>query len=208
MERQKVTKTHPDRKILSYLCIKPTRMKTRNTITVQPYTSPCGRLLLGSFNDKLCLCDWQVEKHRERVNERLKRILCADFKEGVSELTARAARQLDEYFTGKRRTFDIPLLFTGTDFQQKVWNELPCIHYGHTMSYGEMAAKMGMPDAVRAVANANGANPISIIVPCHRVIGSNKSLTGDGGGLAAKEYLLQQERGNIEPGLFHQYFFV
>ena len=119
MERQKVTKTHPDRKILSYLCIKPTRMKTRNTITVQPYTSPCGRLLLGSFNDKLCLCDWQVEKHRERVNERLKRILRADFKEGVSELTARAARQLDEYFTGKRRTFDIPLLFTGTDFQQK-----------------------------------------------------------------------------------------
>ncbi len=193
MERQKVTKTHPDRKILSYLCIKPTRMKTRNTITVQPYTSPCGRLLLGSFNDKLCLCDWQVEKHRERVNERLKRILCADFKEGVSELTARAARQLDEYFTGKRRTFDIPLLFTGTDFQQKVWNELLHIPFGTTVSYGEMARRIDMPKAVRAVANANGANSISIFAPCHRVIGSDHSLTGYGGGLDTKQKLLELE---------------
>ncbi len=193
MERQKVTKTHPDRKILSYLCIKPTRMKTRNTITVQPYTSPCGRLLLGSFNDKLCLCDWQVEKHRERVNERLKRILRADFKEGVSELTARAARQLDEYFTGKRRTFDIPLLFTGTDFQQKVWDELLHIPFGTTVSYGEMARRIDMPKAVRAVANANGANSISIFAPCHRVIGSDHSLTGYGGGLDTKQKLLELE---------------
>lgn len=193
MERQKVTKTHPDRKILSYLCIKPTRMKTRNTITVQPYTSPCGRLLLGSFNDKLCLCDWQVEKHRERVNERLKRILRADFKEGVSELTARAARQLDEYFTGKRRTFDIPLLFTGTDFQQKVWNELLHIPFGTTVSYGEMARRIDMPKAVRAVANANGANSISIFAPCHRVIGSDHSLTGYGGELDTKQKLLELE---------------
>ena len=193
MERQKVTKTHPDRKILSYLCIKPTRMKTRNTITVQPYTSPCGRLLLGSFNDKLCLCDWQVEKHRERVNERLKRILRADGKEGVSELTARAARQLDEYFTGKRRTFDIPLLFTGTDFQQKVWNELLHIPFGTTVSYGEMARRIDMPKAVRAVANANGANSISIFAPCHRVIGSDHSLTGYGGGLDTKQKLLELE---------------
>ena len=193
MERQKVTKTHPDRKILSYLCIKPTRMKTRNTITVQPYTSPCGRLLLGSFNDKLCLCDWQVEKHRERVNERLKRILRADFKEGVSELTARAVRQLDEYFTGKRRTFDIPLLFTGTDFQQKVWNELLHIPFGTTVSYGEMARRIDMPKAVRAVANANGANSISIFAPCHRVIGSDHSLTGYGGGLDTKQKLLELE---------------
>ena len=193
MERQKVTKTHPDRKILSYLCIKPTRMKTRNTITVQPYTSPCGRLLLGSFNDKLCLCDWQVEKHRERVNERLKRRLRADFKEGVSELTARAARQLDEYFTGKRRTFDIPLLFTGTDFQQKVWNELLHIPFGTTVSYGEMARRIDMPKAVRAVANANGANSISIFAPCHRVIGSDHSLTGYGGGLDTKQKLLELE---------------
>lgn len=168
-------------------------MKTRNTITVQPYTSPCGRLLLGSFNDKLCLCDWQVEKHRERVNERLKRILRADFKEGVSELTARAARQLDEYFTGKRRTFDIPLLFTGTDFQQKVWDELLHIPFGTTVSYGEMARRIDMPKAVRAVANANGANSISIFAPCHRVIGSDHSLTGYGGGLDTKQKLLELE---------------
>lgn len=168
-------------------------MKTRNTITVQPYDSPCGRLLLGSFDGQLCLCDWQMEKHRERVNERLKRILHADFEEGVSELTARATRQLDEYFTGKRQTFDIPLLFAGTDFQQKVWNELLHIPFGETISYGEMAQRISMPKAVRAVANANGANSISIFAPCHRVIGSNRSLTGYGGGLDTKRKLLELE---------------
>ncbi len=127
------------------------------------------------------------------MNERLKRILRADFKEGVSELTARAARQLDEYFTGKRRTFDIPLLFTGTDFQQKVWNELLHIPFGTTVSYGEMARRIDMPKAVRAVANANGANSISIFAPCHRVIGSDHSLTGYGGGLDTKQKLLELE---------------
>ena len=101
--------------------------------------------------------------------------------------------QLNEYFAGQRKEFSVPLLFVGTDFQKTVWNELLKIPFGRTISYGEMARHIGMPQAVRAVANANGANSISIFAPCHRVIGSDHSLTGYGGGLSAKRFLLELE---------------
>lgn len=165
----------------------------KHKIITRMYESPCGTLMLGSFGDRLCLCDWQVEKHRERVTDRLRRMLDADFVDGTSSVIDTAIVQLDEYFAGQRKEFDIPLLFTGTDFQRKVWNALLTIPFGKTISYGEMAHQIGMPKAVRAVANANGANAISIFAPCHRVIGSDHSLTGYGGGLAAKRYLLALE---------------
>ena len=92
--------------------------KEKNIIKVQRYESPCGLLLLGSFGDKLCLCDWQVEKHRDHVDRRLKRMLCSEFEVGTSEVIEKAARQLDEFFAGKRKEFDVPLLFVGTDFQK------------------------------------------------------------------------------------------
>ena len=168
-------------------------MKEKNVIKTKRYESPCGVLLLGSFGDKLCLCDWQVEKHRSHVDKRLKRILRAEFEEGTSEVIEQALLQLDEFFAGKRRDFDVPLLFVGTDFQKTVWNELLKIPFGKTISYGEMAQRIGLPKAVRAVANANGANSMSIFAPCHRVIGSDRSLTGYGGGLAAKQMLLELE---------------
>lgn len=168
-------------------------MKEKNVIKTKRYESPCGVLLLGSFGDKLCLCDWQVEKHRSHVDKRLKRILRAEFEEGTSEVVEQAVLQLDEFFAGKRREFDVPLLFVGTDFQKTVWNELLKIPFGKTISYGEMAQRIGLPKAVRAVANANGANSMSIFAPCHRVIGSDRSLTGYGGGLAAKQMLLELE---------------
>lgn len=158
------------------------------------YEAPCGTLLLGSFGDRLCLCDWQTEKQRKRVDHRLCRLLDAGFEEGSSEVLDRTINQLDEYFGGNRREFDIPLLFVGTEFQKKVWHALLAIPYGETVSYGDMARQIGMPKAVRAVANANGVNSISILAPCHRVIGSDHSLTGYGGGLAVKEYLLKLER--------------
>jgi methylated-DNA-[protein]-cysteine S-methyltransferase len=120
-------------------------------------------------------------------------MLCAEFEVGTSEVIEKAARQLDEFFAGKRKEFDLPLLFVGTDFQKAVWNELLKIPFGKTVSYGEMALRIGMPKAVRAVANANGANSISIFAPCHRVIGSDRSLTGYGGGLSAKKFLLELE---------------
>ena len=110
-----------------------------------------------------------------------------------SEITDVASQQLGEYFRRERTAFDLPLLFVGTEFQKRVWEELLRIPYGTTLSYGEMARNLGIPRAVRAVANANGANPISIIAPCHRVIGSNGTLTGYGGGLETKRYLLELE---------------
>ncbi len=104
-------------------------------------------------------------------------------------------RQLNAYFAGELKEFEIPLLFEGTDFQKKVWKALQTIPYGETISYGELAKQIGDPKAVRAVGAANGQNPIPIIVPCHRVIGSNGSLTGFGGGLENKRKLLELERG-------------
>lgn len=169
-------------------------MKDKNIIKTQCYISPCGVLQLGSIGEKLCICDWLVEKHHEQVNKRLKKILHAVFKEDTSTVIQNAIMQLDEYFAGTRKTFDLPLLFVGTEFQKKVWNELLNIPYGETISYREMAQRIGMPKAVRAVANANGANSMSVFVPCHRVIGSDHSLTGYGGGVEAKRTLLELEQ--------------
>lgn len=168
-------------------------MNRKRIIKTKEYESPCGTLLLGSLDDKLCLCDWQVEGHCNHVDRRLKRVLRAEFEDGRSGVIEKTVLQLNEFFAGKRKEFNIPLLFVGTDFQKIVWNELLKIPYGRVVSYGELAKQIGMPKAVRAVANANGANAISIIVPCHRVIGSDHSLTGYGGGLTAKKMLLDLE---------------
>jgi methylated-DNA-[protein]-cysteine S-methyltransferase len=108
---------------------------------------------------------------------------------------ADSARQLTEYFKGKRRAFDVPVAPAGTAFQQTVWRHLQEIPYGETISYGELARRLGNPKAVRAVGLANGSNPIAIIIPCHRVIGSNGTLVGYGGGLPTKQALLALERG-------------
>ncbi len=168
-----------------------------NVITIQKFLSPCGVLILGSFDGRLCLCDWVGGRHRHSTELRLKRLLNAEFQEGASDVIEIARRQLDEYFARERRVFDLPLLFAGSDFQKKVWGELLNIPYGTTISYGEMASRLGMPNAVRALANANGANALSVIVPCHRVIGSKGSLTGYGGGLEIKRFLLDLESRTI-----------
>jgi methylated-DNA-[protein]-cysteine S-methyltransferase len=108
------------------------------------------------------------------------------------------ATQLNEYFEGRRRTFDVPLGLDGTEFELKVWHELLQIPYGETASYGEIARRVGEPSAARAVGVANGRNPIAVIVPCHRVIGADGTLTGYGGGLERKRLLLDLEAG-IQP---------
>ncbi len=104
-----------------------------------------------------------------------------------------AADQLRAYFAGELTDFDLPIVTTGAPFQQRVWNELRKIPYGSTISYGELAQRVGNPKASRAVGAANGSNPISIIIPCHRVIGSNGNLTGYGGGIERKKFLLEFE---------------
>ena len=166
-------------------------------VSVQRYHSPAGELILGSFDGRLCLCDWLHGRHRKSTDARIRKNLSAVYVEQSSQTIRLAAEQLDEYFARKRTSFDIPLLFVGTDFQKIVWEELSNIPYGAKISYGELARRIGKPNHVRATANANGANPISIFAPCHRVIGSTGNLTGYGGGLAAKKILLELESGII-----------
>ena len=168
-------------------------MNNRKQINIQYYDSPCGRLVLASFADSLCLCDWSDNPFAERNKRRLERYLKASFKTDTTPVLEETKRQLDEFFAGKRMAFDIQIRLAGTDFQQQVWNALLRIPYGATKSYKEIAQCIGKPKAVRAVAGAIGANGISILIPCHRVIGSNRSLTGYAGGLVAKRMLLGME---------------
>lgn len=164
-----------------------------NSISLQHYDSPCGRLVLASFADRLCLCDWSDNPFAERNRRRIEKYLKATSKTDTTSVLEETKRQLDEYFAGKRKAFDIQLCLVGTDFQHKVWNALRSIPYGSTKSYKDIAQCIGKPKAIRAVAGAIGANAISILIPCHRVIGSNHSLTGYAGGLEAKRGLLGME---------------
>jgi methylated-DNA-[protein]-cysteine S-methyltransferase len=115
----------------------------------------------------------------------------------AAHILAATEKQLQEYFAGHRREFDLPLCPDGTEFQQAVWNGLLAIPFGETITYGELARRVGRPQAARAVGAANGANPISIIVPCHRVVGRNRHLTGYEGGLPAKKLLLELEGSRL-----------
>lgn len=163
-----------------------------NVITAT-YTCDAGNLRLGDYEGRLCLCDWINSPHAPAVARRLERRL-GKLTEGSSPLIDEARRQLDEYFSGMRKEFDIETLAAGTPFQQSVWRALCEVDYGATLSYGELAARIGCPTGVRAVAAAVGANAISIIIPCHRIVGSDGSLTGYAGGLPAKSLLLSLER--------------
>jgi methylated-DNA-[protein]-cysteine S-methyltransferase len=135
---------------------------------------------------------------REAVDDRLKKGLNAGFVEQDDEILEKTRNQLDEYLDGNRKEFDIPLLMVGTDFQKSVWNALLQVPYGATSSYLQIEKAVGNEKAVRAVGSANGANPISIIIPCHRIIGSDGQLVGYGGGLSVKERLLKLEQRKMD----------
>ncbi len=170
----------------------------KRTVYIQYYDSPCGELVLASIEDKLCLCDWTNMPKTSSNKLRIERRLNAVFEEKASDVITRARIQLNEYFCGKRTKFDIPLHLAGTAFQERVWLALQEIPYGQTCTYKDIALKVGCTKGVRAVAQAIGANGISIILPCHRVIGADHSLTGYAGGLAAKQKLLRLEVRNSE----------
>lgn len=166
-------------------------------IYLQYFQSPYGELVLGESGGELCLCDWKYRKMREQVDGRIQAGLQSEFKLEETDLLNEAKSQLNEYFARERNAFDLPLLLVGSDFQKTVWEKLLTIPYGKTVSYLELSRILGDEKAIRAVATANGANAISIIVPCHRVIGSDGSLTGYAGGLNAKQKLLQLEGMNF-----------
>lgn len=166
-----------------------------NIIYVMRYEAPCGSLVLGSYGGRLCMCVWEESTLFSRLVNRLCRVLEAGgFDESLSPVIEHTASRLDDYFAAKPPCFDVPLLLTGTPFQKRVWKELVHIPYGRTISYARLARQTGCGSAVRAVANAVGANPVSIFVPCHRVVGSDNSLTGYSGGLDIKAYMLRLER--------------
>ena len=165
----------------------------KQPVCIQYYDSPCGQIVLASVGEELCLCDWNGKPCAERNKRRLVRQLNAELKEEPSAVLLRTKAQLDEYFAGGRRTFDIPLHPVGTDFQKRVWNALLEIPYGETRTYKDIALWVDNLKGVRAVAQAIGANGIGIIIPCHRVIGSDHTLTGFAGGLEAKRILLELE---------------
>jgi len=164
-----------------------------NQINVIFHKTRIGELVLGSFDSKLCLLDFQYRRMRKTVDKRLKTCLNAEFVEQSTDVLKETVTQLDEYFSGIRKEFDVPLLQAGTDFQKSVWNALLKVPYGTTSTYLQIAKDINNEKAVRAVANANGANSIGIIIPCHRIIGTNGELVGYGGGLAIKKRLLKLE---------------
>lgn len=164
-----------------------------NRIVARQYASPCGVLILAAYGDSLCMCDWKNQKHFERNLARIQRIFRARVEWGDSEVLDTAARRLDEYFAGERSSFGLPLQLAGTDFQRRVWLALADISYGDTVTYAGLAQRLGMKDSVRAVANACAANALSVVLPCHRVLGADGHLTGYAGGIDAKKYLLRLE---------------
>jgi methylated-DNA-[protein]-cysteine S-methyltransferase len=151
------------------------------------YEYPIGRLGIGEENGAVSCVFFSGKK------------VFPDYESLETPLIRKAARQLEEYFAGKRKEFDLPLALRGTDFQVSVWKALQSIPAGETRTYGDIAALIGKPKACRAVGMANNRNPIPIIVPCHRVIGRDGSLTGYGGGLSVKQYLLELEKASFRP---------
>lgn len=156
------------------------------------HKTPIGTLLLASDGEYLQLLGFPSGAMKRRHD--------SSWEEDDEPLKA-VIKQLDEYFDGARENFDLPLRPKGTEFQRRVWQVLQQIPYGETWSYGELAKYIGNPNASRAVGAANGINPIPVIIPCHRVIGSNGKLTGFGGGLEVKAFLLNLESARPAPGL-------
>jgi len=173
----------------------PNKSIRNRLVTVTRMATPLGPMMAGAIEEGICLLEFIDREVFEPQVQGLKKTLKAEMIPGSSRFFRPLQQELDEYFAGKRKEFDLPLVLLGTDFQKAAWRALMAIPYGETRSYQEQALSIGKPAAIRAVASANGENRISIIIPCHRVIGKDGSLTGYGGGLWRKKYLLDLESG-------------
>lgn len=165
-------------------------------ITINRISTPLGPMMIGVTDQGLCLLEFTDRKMLETQINVLKKRMKSEMITGLHPMIDNVKSQMDEYFEGSRKDFDIPLVVPGTEFQQIVWNALTQIPYGVTRSYKQQADVVGDVKAVRAVARANGENRISIIIPCHRIIGSDGSIVGYGGGIHRKQWLLKHEFEN------------
>lgn len=175
----------------------PRHSTDRALVTVTRMLTPLGPMLAGASEKGICLLEFVDRRMLETHLARIRKLLRAEVLPGESEHFGELSRQLDEYFAGTRREFSVPLVLSGTPFQQEVWKCLQGIPYGRTRSYQEQAEILGRPGAIRAVGRANGDNRIAIIIPCHRVVGKDGTLRGYGGGLWRKRYLLDHETGHM-----------
>jgi AraC family transcriptional regulator, regulatory protein of adaptative response / methylated-DNA-[protein]-cysteine methyltransferase len=160
--------------------------------------SPIGTLIAGATDDGLCVLEFSERRGSKGLKE-VTELLETTTVVGSNHIIEKLKVQLDEYFNADRKEFDIPLVYPGTEFQVKVWEALLQIPFGKTKSYKQQSELLNNPGAIRAVGTANGANRISILIPCHRVIGENGNLTGYGGGIWRKKWLLELEQGKEHP---------
>jgi O-6-methylguanine DNA methyltransferase len=177
-------------------------MPEPNRLRMTEMTTPVGEMIALASDTHLYMFEFARRHMFEQQMERVRGFAGCEPFAGDSPVFDQLRRELDEYFAGDRREFTVPLHAPGTPFQMRVWNELLRIPYGSTTSYGRLAATLGDPKAVRAVARANGDNRFAILIPCHRVIGSDGSLVGYGGGLARKKQLLALEGRSLTLPLF------
>ena len=180
----------------SVLGVSPSNSKYKQIINITRFETPLGTMFACAVEQGICLLEYTDRRMLETEFKSLTKLLNASIIQGANKHFDLLHQQLNEYFEGKRKEFSVPLFTPGTEFQQSVWKELQRIPYGATRSYLEQSIALKKPEAVRAVANANGMNRIAIIIPCHRVIGSDGHLTGYGGGLWRKKWLLDLEKAN------------
>ena len=174
----------------------PKKGKVQRVIDLKRIETPLGTMIACAVREGVCLLEFSDRKMLETEFKLLSKAMNATIVQGNNEHFPVLEEQLAAYFDGGRRCFTIPLVTPGSDFQNLVWTALRGIPYGQTQTYRQQAATIARPDAIRAVANANGMNKISILIPCHRVIGTDGTLTGYGGGLWRKQWLLEMESAN------------
>jgi len=176
----------------------PPSRATAPVVCIDRVPTPLGPMVVGATDEHLCLLEFGERRMLATQLERLRRRLACTMVAGRNKIVDCVSDELEAYFSGRLQDFSVPLIDPGTDFQRNVWQELRAIPYGTTASYRDIAERMGRPTAVRAVARANGDNRLAIIIPCHRVIGSDGSLTGYGGGLWRKKRLLEIEGAALD----------
>jgi len=176
----------------------PLRTRDTNVVYITRIQTPLGPMVVGATEEALCLLEFADRRMLETQLKRIRGRMNAVIVPGETEITRLVAEEIAAYFAGELRAFTVPLVTPGTPFQETVWAALQTIPYGVTRSYSQLAKHIGRAKAVRAVANANGANRMAIIIPCHRVVGVDGALMGYGGGLWRKRWLLELEGASSE----------